>query len=61
MIVVRQGVSKEVNIGTFAKRVLRAIRPLTRRVSHLQPLSVGGEPAFALDYFVTGSGRTREK
>lgn len=56
VIVVREAVSKEVDINTYARRVLRASRPLTHRLSHLQPLHVAAEPAFALDYLVTGTG-----
>jgi hypothetical protein len=61
VIIVREAVSKQVHIGTYARRLLRAIRPLTHSLSHLQPLSVAAEPAFALDYFVTGTGTVQGK
>jgi hypothetical protein len=56
VIVVRQGVSKKVDISSYAHGLLRAFRPISRGISHLQPLRVDGEPAFALDYLVTGTG-----
>ena len=61
VIVVRQGVSKKVDISTYAHGLLRAFRPISRGISHLQPLSVDGEPAFALDYLVTGTGTQKGK
>lgn len=56
ILVVRQAVGRQVSISTYAREVARAFRPITRRLSRLQPEQVGGEPAFALDYFVTGTG-----
>jgi hypothetical protein len=61
LLVVREAVSKEVNINTFAHRALRAIRQVARGVSRLEPLSVDGEQAFAVDYLVTATGTLQGK
>jgi hypothetical protein len=61
VLVVRQAVSKEVSIGTFAHRALSAIRQSARKVSRLQPISVNGEPGFAVDYLVTATGSLKGK
>jgi hypothetical protein len=61
VLVVREAVSKKLEISTYARRLLRAIRTIARRVSHLKRLSVGAEPAFAFDYFVTGTGTAQGK
>jgi hypothetical protein len=62
LLVIRERVSEELGISTYARRVLRGIgRPTTRGVSHLQPLSVDAKPAFVLDYFVRGTGTVKGK
>jgi hypothetical protein len=58
VIVVRNQVAKEVAISTYAHRVLRAFGPSARGVAY-RPLSVDGEPGFALDYIVTGTGSVK--
>jgi hypothetical protein len=54
--VIRKAVSTEVGINTYIHRLLRFLRPLIQRPSHLEPLSVNGDPALAMDYFVTATG-----
>jgi len=61
VIVIRKGVSREVGISTYVHRLMRFLRPLIRRASHLEPLSVNGEPALAMDYFVTATGSLKGK
>jgi hypothetical protein len=57
VLVVRNPASKELSLSTYAHRVLRAFKPSAgESVSHLQPLSVDAEPAFAIDYIVMGTG-----
>jgi hypothetical protein len=56
LLVVRQAVSKEVNLTTFAHRALRGSGQAVRRVSRLEPLSVDGERALTVDYLVTATG-----
>jgi hypothetical protein len=59
VLVVREAIGKGVRVGTYARKLARAIRPHTHGMSRLQPLSVGAEPAFALDYLVTGTGSVK--
>jgi hypothetical protein len=61
LLVVRQAVSKEVNLNTFAHRVLRGVRQVARSVSRLERLSVDGEQALAVDYLVTATGTLKGK
>jgi hypothetical protein len=61
VLVVRFAASKELGLSTFAHRVLGALRRNGRSVAPLQPLSVDGEPALALDYLVTSTGTVRGK
>jgi hypothetical protein len=61
LLVVREAVSKEVNLNTFAHRTLRSLRRAARSVSRLEPLSVDGEQAWALDYLVTATGTLQGK
>ena len=61
VIVVRKGVSTQVGISTYIHRLMRFLRPLIQRPSHLEPLRVSGEPALAMDYFVTATGSLKGK
>ncbi|SRR6266566_1858050 len=56
LIVVRQAVPKAVDLKTFADGTLGSFSHRAGRGSHLEQLSVDGEPAVAADYFVTASG-----
>jgi hypothetical protein len=56
VIVVREPASREVDISTIERRLLRGFRPSTRRASHIQWLSVNGQQAFSVDYLVTATG-----
>jgi hypothetical protein len=61
LLVVRERVSKEVNLNTFVHRALRGLRQGARSVSRLEPLSVDGEQALAVDYLVTATGTLKGK
>jgi hypothetical protein len=61
LLVVREAVSQEVSLNTYAHRLLREFRQVARSVSRLEPLSVDGEHALAVDYLVTGSGTAKGK
>jgi len=61
VLVVHERVSKEVNLNTFAHRVLRSARQTARSVSRLEPLSVDGEQALAVDYLVAATGTLKGK
>jgi hypothetical protein len=61
LIVVREPVRKTADITTLARRVRTVITHVARRVSHLEPLSVDGIPAFGVDYLVTGGGTAKGK
>lgn len=56
LLVVRERVSKEVTLNTFVHRALRGLRQAARGVARLEPLSVDGEQALAVDYLVTATG-----
>ena len=61
LIVVREVVNRRVSISTYARNLRLAFKRVARRVSRLQPLSVGGKPAFAIDYLVTATGTQQGK
>ena len=61
VLVVRQAVSQKIGISTFARSMVRAIRPITQSLSHLQPVSVDAEPGYAVEYVTTGTGTVQGK
>ena len=61
VIVVREPISKSVGLSTYVRRLVRDARSVRRRISQPQPLTVDGEPAFAVDYVVAGSGTVQGK
>ena len=60
LVVVREK-GRKGDIKTYVRRYLRLIRHAVRRLSHLQALSVDGQPAFAMDWFNTGTGTAQGK
>jgi hypothetical protein len=60
LIVVREP-ARQADINTVARRARSIFSHFVRRLSRLEALSVDGQPAFALDYLVTGGGTAKGK